>query len=175
LSVLSNILNAVQADVEALGLLYNQVPVPVRLLKLQKVVSPQVDSLPCIIVSPSEKGETFKFFGEGQVSKEYTIQIAILLAANGDAVTNLTTLTEWRAAIAGLFQYFNGPNLGQVSGLYNVRPDFQPFLDRAAWAKLYDISSLQIVVKAIEGRPSEYFYPAQSGLLFSGFASTLHS
>jgi hypothetical protein len=151
-SVLSSILTAIKLDITTLGLTYGTPPValPVNLRKLPTAINEKLSPLPQVIVCPAERGEKSSFAGEGRVFKEYPIQVVIFAAGNADPVSNLTTLTNWRESICRLFQGVNGSNLRAVSGVWKCVTEFQGFLDRQAWSKLYDLVAIQARVYTLE-------------------------
>jgi hypothetical protein len=146
-----------QTDIAALGLFVvqnnAQVVVPVNVRLLPTALNAALAPLPQIVICPSERGEKMSFASaEGQVFKEYVVQVVIIAAGNLDTTGDLVTLTNWREMISRLYQGLNSANLAGLAGVWKSTVEYLPFLDRTGWTKAYNVVPLHVRIFTIEPR-----------------------
>jgi hypothetical protein len=149
-STYNTVLSKAQAAIAALGLQdWNSRNVPVLLRKLPKNEE-DLDSLPIIVVSPSEQPEKIKpiVFG-ANVWVEYPVEIVIIAGGNQDYSTHLDFYLSWRDSIRRLFQ---APTLAGATSVFDTRMEPELVINRALVNQNYDYSAIRVWFISAESR-----------------------
>lgn len=149
LSVYNAILDAEVKAVQGLGLAYSGVALPVLKRKLPKV-GENLDTVPCVIVCPSEAPEkVVQADAEGGKFVTYGSDLVLVAANNQDQSKNLDTQLSWREQV----EYLAEPQtLPPVPGVWMVQVTPGTPIDRAKVSQNYDYSPIGLQVTTREKR-----------------------
>lgn len=121
-------------------------------VKIRKLPSVRevIDTLPCVLVSPSdtpERIEPLSFEDGAKHRVVYAVDVVVVAADSADFSTNLSTYLRWREQVR---RALDQPTLAAVAPVFDV--DVEPFspLDREQLSKLYAYSGLSFRFHCVE-------------------------
>ncbi len=152
MSTYYNLLSIVKTTIEGLNL--DGIDNANIVIKKLPAVEQKVDTLPMILVVPSDQPEDVKRFTfEKEVSITYRIEVVIVAAGNLDmSSTNLSTYLDWRQKIRKIFHQAPLNTLGVPSSVWDIAVQPLQPLDRRLVNQSYDYQGLAVLFRSVENQ-----------------------
>lgn len=151
MSVLFDILEAVQANVEALELTLSSAPTTPITVDIGKLPKREevIDGLPKISITGAVDLDSRRPFSFGDKwFIEYIVEITLMAPNNRDNATNLEDYTDWRYEVQNRFR--KPPLSGGPAVVYDLDVLDGDFLDREILNQGYDYQQVVVKVTTIE-------------------------